>query len=95
MHISGRRMTNEQIRGTEVLRVGTANYFDYEQQGTQHVVQKPFTIEPGDSFRTKCYYESNGERFGLASEDEMCIAFISCKYAVELSLLYLASESHL
>jgi hypothetical protein len=96
MHISGRRMTNEQIRGTEVVRVGTADYFDYEQQGTQNIVQEPFTIEPGDSFRTKCYFESNGERFGLASQDEMCIAFITCKcVVVEYLLAYLASDSHL
>jgi hypothetical protein len=79
MHISGRRMFNQQIRNGEALRVATVDYFDYEQQGTMNVVQDPYTIEPGDAFQTKCYYDSQNERFGLASQDEMCIAFLYCK----------------
>lgn len=80
MHKSGKRMFNSQIRGDEVVRTATADYFDYDQQGSLNVVQAAFTIEPGDSFQTKCYYDSQDEIFGLASQDEMCIAFLYCKY---------------
>jgi hypothetical protein len=44
-----------------------------------NVVQDPFVIEPGDAFQTKCYYDSQNERFGMASQDEMCVAFLYCK----------------
>lgn len=87
MHISGRHMFNEQIRGGEVLRTGTAEYFDYEQQGTHSILQDPFVVEPGDAFRTKCYYDSKGERFGIASQDEMCIAYLFCKCTAESAVV--------
>lgn len=86
MHASGRRMSNQQIRNDEVLRVGVADFFDYDQQGALNIVQDPYVVEPGDAFRTRCYYDSQDEEFGLASNDEMCIAFLFCEYIVSLMI---------
>jgi len=55
----------------------TFQFWDFNQQGNLAVVQEPFQIMPGDAFRTTCDYEANnGEVFGLASQEEMCIAFL-------------------
>jgi Copper type II ascorbate-dependent monooxygenase, C-terminal domain len=75
---SGVSMANVQIRNGQELRRGTVQYWDFDQQGGFGVVQSPFTIQPGDSFRTVCNYNpQNGERFGLGSGDEMFHAFIA------------------
>jgi hypothetical protein len=37
--------------------------------------QESYQVLPGDSFRTTCYYK-DGVKFGIGSDDEMCIAFI-------------------
>lgn len=51
--------------------------WEFDQQGNAVVLQQPFQIAPGDSFRTSCYYrESSSTNFGLGSDEEMCIAFI-------------------
>lgn len=34
-----------------------------------------YTIMPGDSFRTTCFYR-DGSKFGLGSQEEMCIGYI-------------------
>ena len=75
MHKSGVSMVNSQIRGGEVIRLGDVQFWDFAQQAP--VVQEPFKILPGDSFRTTCSYNaSNGEVFGRGSSAEMCIAFL-------------------
>lgn len=77
MHASGASIKNEQIRNGQVVRQGTVEYWDFDQQGNMGVVQAPFEIEPGDAFRTTCNFQpSNGEVFGLGSAEEMCIAFL-------------------
>ncbi|KAI2513742.1 copper type II ascorbate-dependent monooxygenase [Fragilaria crotonensis] len=77
MHKAGISMKNSQSRGNQVVRVGEVQFWDFDQQGNLGVVQAPFTIQPGDSFRTTCNYKTNnGEVFGLGSSDEMCIAFL-------------------
>ncbi|KAL9180016.1 hypothetical protein ACHAXT_007986 [Thalassiosira profunda] len=75
MHQTGVRMTNEVIRGEEVVHTAVSEVYDFEQQGGFHVPQEPYQFLPGDSWRTTCYYE-DGTKFGLASSEEMCIAFI-------------------
>ena len=45
------------------------------RQGSFQTPQEFYQVLPGDSFRTTCYYK-DGTKFGLGSEDEMCIAFI-------------------
>jgi Copper type II ascorbate-dependent monooxygenase, C-terminal domain len=70
-------MSNSHVRNGEVIRRAEAQFWDFDQQGSLTVVQQPFTIAPGDSFRTSCIYNTqNDEQFGLASSQEMCIAFL-------------------
>jgi hypothetical protein len=78
MHEIGLRITNEQIRDDEVIRSGNVEYWEFTQNGNAAVQQEPFTVKPGDSFRTTCYFEdADGSRsFGLASSQEMCMGFL-------------------
>ena len=71
MHKSGTRMVNEQIRGGKVIHEGVVDVFEFDQQGSYNVPIEPFQIQPGDSFRTTCYYR-DGTEFGLSSQQEMC-----------------------
>lgn len=43
--------------------------------GAFSVPQEPYTVMPGDSIRTTCYYQ-DGTAWGLGSSEEMCIAFM-------------------
>ena len=75
----GVRVVNEQFRDGEKVREGSLEVWEFDQQGNAVVLQQPFQIEPGDSFRTSCYYResgSTGTKFGLGSDEEMCIAFM-------------------
>lgn len=79
MHAQGAQAQNEVLREGEVVNRASIEFFDFNQQGNQAVQQIPYQIEPGDSFRTTCRYEPGDDTnttFGLASQDEMCIAFI-------------------
>ena len=75
MHKTGVRMTNEVIRNGKVIHTSLVDVFEFDQQGTFHVQQESYEVRPGDSFRTSCYYR-DGSKFGLGSDDEMCIAYI-------------------
>jgi hypothetical protein len=78
MHMTGVRMMNEQIRNGKVIRTGAVDVWDFHQSGGPAIAQEPFTIEPGDGFRTSCYYrtDDNSTIFGPSSFDEMCIAYL-------------------
>ena len=77
MHENGKSISNEHIRDGTVIRKGLGQYFDFEAQGGLVVSQRPFEVQPGDSFRTTCSYDAEpGESWGLASSDEMCIAYL-------------------
>ena len=52
----------------------TCSLSNYHQGGFL-TPQETYKVLPGDSFRTTCYYK-DGSKFGLGSEDEMCITFI-------------------
>ena len=84
MHQTGVRMTNEVLRDGQVYHKASAEVFDFEQQGVHHVAQESYKVMPGDSFRTACYYK-DGTTFGLASQEEMCIAYIMYYPAKALS----------
>lgn len=74
---TGKRMVNKLYRGGEVINKAAINYWDFEQNGAGAVRQEPYTLKMGDSYKTSCYYESyDGTKFGLGSEDEMCMSFI-------------------
>ena len=75
MHQTGVRATNEVIRDGEVIHKGAVDFFDFDQQGSFQVQQSEFKVQPGDSFRTTCYYR-DGTEFGSSSQEEMCIAFL-------------------
>eukprot|EP00980_Cylindrotheca_fusiformis_P021251 scaffold8177_cov106-Cylindrotheca_fusiformis.AAC.3 len=75
MHQTGIRMTNEVIRGGEVVHQSKVDVFEFSQQGTYRVPQEAFEVSSGDSFRTSCYYR-DGTPFGLSSQEEMCIAYV-------------------
>jgi Copper type II ascorbate-dependent monooxygenase, C-terminal domain/Copper type II ascorbate-dependent monooxygenase, N-terminal domain/DOMON domain len=77
MHMTGVSMVNYHIRNEQVIRTGKVEFWDFDQQGDFAVVQAPFQMYPGDSFRTVCNYDStNNVLWGLASEEEMCIAYL-------------------
>jgi DOMON domain/Copper type II ascorbate-dependent monooxygenase, N-terminal domain/Copper type II ascorbate-dependent monooxygenase, C-terminal domain len=77
MHMTGVSMVNYQIRNDQVIHQGRVDFWDFAQQGGFEVVQAPFQIYPGDSFRTVCNYNAaNTVQWGLASQEEMCIAFL-------------------
>jgi hypothetical protein len=70
-------MTNTQVRDGAPIRSGSVEFYDFDQAGVYSVIQDSFALKRGDSFRTTCYYDANqGDKFGLASDDEMCIAFL-------------------
>ncbi|CAB9521436.1 DBH-like monooxygenase protein 1 [Seminavis robusta] len=77
MHIAGTRTTNEHIRNGTVIRTAATEVWDFDQNGNVPVKQDPYEIHPGDSFRTSCFYRGNQDTvFGLASQEEMCMAFL-------------------
>jgi len=77
MHAVGARMTNEQIRNDDVVRTASTEVWEFNANGNIATKQEPYQLLPGDSFRTKCYYNGNSDSvFGLASQEEMCIAFL-------------------
>ena len=77
MHEQGARMYNDVIRDGEVVHTANVDYFDYPQQGIYSVIQEPYTLMPGDTFRTTCQYKTPREwYFGEGSQEEMCIAFV-------------------
>jgi hypothetical protein len=59
MHKTGVRVMNQQIRNNEVIRTGMIDVWEFEQNGVAMALQQPFTIQPGDGFRTSCYYRNN------------------------------------
>ncbi|EJK46452.1 ascorbate-dependent monooxygenase [Thalassiosira oceanica] len=75
MHTTGVRMTNEVKRNGRRFHLATSEVYDFDQQGSFAVQQQPYDLMPGDSFKTTCYYR-DGVRFGLSSQEEMCIAFV-------------------
>ena len=77
MHEKGIMMTNEHIRGADIVRKSSVEYYDFQQVGGFIVPQNPFTMKPSDSFRLKCFYSATDiEEFGFGSFDEMCIAYL-------------------
>jgi hypothetical protein len=77
MHMTGTRMTNEQVRDGKVVRSSSAEVWEFDQNGSLSIQQGVFQILPGDSFRTSCYYRGKADTvFGLASAEEMCMSFM-------------------
>lgn len=75
MHKTGIRMTNEVVRGDNVVHSAAVDVYDFPQQGGFHTPQSSYELLSGDGFRTTCYYR-DGDRFGIDSDEEMCIAYV-------------------
>jgi hypothetical protein len=71
MHQTGVRISNELVRNGNVVHEGHIDFFDFAQQGNQAVLQLPYVVEPGDSFKTTCQYQSRSgqELFGISSQE--------------------------
>lgn len=78
MHTTGSRIVNEQIRNGQVIRASIVETWDFDQNGNVPALQEPFIVEPGDGFRTTCYYRGKKDTiFGLGSREEMvCCCFL-------------------
>jgi hypothetical protein len=80
MHKSGVSATNLVKRDGRIVHEARVDYFDFEQRGSLAPQQQAYQIMAGDSFHSTCNYE-NGARenktFGLSSQEEMCIVFMT------------------
>jgi len=80
MHKAGERMVTRQYRDGELVRTDFCDYYDFFQSGgfSPRSTAAGFKIKKGDTFDVECFYYSNDKmiRFGLASDDEMCIDFL-------------------
>jgi len=79
MHGTGKRMVNSQFRDDVVIREGYVDFYDFQMAGGVAVRQSPFQVKSGDSFKVRCYYDSDQNKntlFGYGSQDEMCISFL-------------------
>jgi hypothetical protein len=77
MHATGVSVFNTQTRAGGVIRQGSVEFWDFNQQGNLAVPEEPFEILPGDGFRTTCNHNAKeGERWGIASSEDKRMAFI-------------------
>eukprot|EP00429_Kryptoperidinium_foliaceum_P006414 CAMPEP_0176006552 /NCGR_PEP_ID=MMETSP0120_2-20121206/2780_1 /TAXON_ID=160619 /ORGANISM="Kryptoperidinium foliaceum, Strain CCMP 1326" /LENGTH=595 /DNA_ID=CAMNT_0017339293 /DNA_START=320 /DNA_END=2107 /DNA_ORIENTATION=- len=76
MHEAGAMIKNEQIRNGETIRMATVEYFEFYQNGSPSPLQDAFRVQPGDAFKTSCYYNGEGHIFGGGSMEEMCVAYL-------------------
>lgn len=81
MHEVGSRMVSSQYRGLSKIRESVVDYYDFDLNGAYGMIQAPYEVEPGDSFKVECFYKSKnpGDEvvyFGPASNEEMCISFL-------------------
>jgi len=79
MHEIGDRMWTTLYRdGANVGYTNRVEFFDF---GFQQSTRVNYVIKPGDQLHTHCVYNSrnrvNDTRFGSASEDEMCMNFLT------------------
>lgn len=75
MHQAGARMYTQHFRGGELIGGAEIEHFDFAYQDS---VYRNAVAVAGDTFRTTCIYDAPaGTRFGLGSDEEMCIDFIS------------------
>jgi hypothetical protein len=78
MHATGAKMVTEHLRGD--VRVGRSQveFYDFDYQDMTYRNEE---VQPGDKFVTTCFFdtskaESGEAKFGLGSDDEMCIDFV-------------------
>jgi len=82
MHQQGDQMYTEVTDGASkvVKRPNAVEYFDFDWQDPTLV--QPYVVKKGDTLTTRCYYnnkvgtDAKPLKFGLGSEEEMCIDFL-------------------
>ena len=75
MHKTGVMMRTQYARGENVLRTVKTEYYDFDLQDEQ--LLQPFVVQRGDRMATTCTYQtSGGVKWGIGSDDEMCIDFL-------------------
>lgn len=82
MHAHGKAMSVQVERGPQVVRSARVDYYDFDAAGifTNPSVGAGFKLQKGDVYRVKCFYDAGQQttvKFGLGSEDEMCMSFLS------------------
>eukprot|EP00282_Hemiselmis_andersenii_P000493 CAMPEP_0114162022 /NCGR_PEP_ID=MMETSP0043_2-20121206/29274_1 /TAXON_ID=464988 /ORGANISM="Hemiselmis andersenii, Strain CCMP644" /LENGTH=532 /DNA_ID=CAMNT_0001258311 /DNA_START=238 /DNA_END=1836 /DNA_ORIENTATION=+ len=82
MHAHGKAMLAQVERGGQVVRSARVDYYDFDAAGifTNPSVGAGFKLQKGDVYRVKCFYDTQQQTnivFGLGSEDEMCMSFLS------------------
>jgi len=86
MHEIGDQMWTTLYRNGE--NQGYTNRVEFYDFGFQQSTQVDYVIKPGDELRTHCIYNSrnraNATAFGSASEDEMCMNFLTYYPALEI-----------
>eukprot|EP01129_Flabellula_baltica_P003190 TRINITY_DN13002_c0_g1_i1.p1 TRINITY_DN13002_c0_g1~~TRINITY_DN13002_c0_g1_i1.p1 ORF type:complete len:552 (-),score=120.87 TRINITY_DN13002_c0_g1_i1:16-1671(-) len=77
MHAIGSKMYTTQWRNDTMVRV--TSLIEYWDFNFQQQTSADYVIKPGDRLNTHCFYKKQNEEvpFGLASDDEMCIHYIS------------------
>jgi len=77
MHAAGISAEVDHIRDGQVIRTLKAEYFEFDQQGAHVARAPPFEFQPGDTFHTRCTYDTDEDRiFGYGSQDEMCQIYV-------------------
>jgi Copper type II ascorbate-dependent monooxygenase, C-terminal domain len=68
----------EHYRNGKVIRTSKAQFYDFEQQGGQIIIQEPYEMKAGDSFRSGCFFRNDDPDrvFGISSTQEMCTNFL-------------------
>jgi len=74
-HAKGTQIVTYQSRGGKVIDQWETNYYDWRFEQTQWLSK---TVKAGDELKITCVFKvgSGSVKFGLGSEDEMCMDFI-------------------
>lgn len=78
----GKSIVSRHFRaGKELPPIGQLRAFDYAYQGATPIAPDTDTLQPGDELSLQCIFDSTGRsnwtRGGPATNDEMCMAWIS------------------
>lgn len=89
MHMLGRKMVTQHIRGTnEIQPLGQRSSYSFDFQSPIDVPPGSQQLKSGDAFLTTCGYDSRSRTsmtyFGRSTYDEMCFNFLSYYPKVEL-----------
>jgi len=82
MHHYGRKHIHEKYDTNDNLVGAVGGRIDFWDNGFQQALSRPYTIAPGESFQTHCFYDTSSYTydshvdFGTPTSEEMCQEFI-------------------